>query len=471
LHEWRRGRQRRLTDGAVPWRDTLRSAAATVGMFCTICVLWSLWSTESLPTWVSLWSAAAVPPAPGQLWRLALLLAVPATIALCVVATSRAWLRTAQSLEAQTALIVGVATCLVLVSTSRVYKHLGSAGTVIAAVRYGGLNQADLAGMERGYYENLMAVDRFNGELWALYAHRPPDWERGLAQAGLSRDTGGFPPFELRPSTEGRFKGVPLRTNRWGLHDKEYEQTPPPGCYRMALLGASHAMGSGVLREETFEAVVEARLNRERRDGEPACYEILNFSVYGYTPLYQLNVLNSKVVSFHPNAVLYVAHPDDSVRVVRFIAQSIRENRRLPYPELAALMDQASADPQMPERVLVQRLMPLGDRFLSWLYRRLVEDCQRRNIAAAYVFLPMVVDMEYSSDIGRQIGLARSAGFVVLDLTDVYVGSDRNSLWVAEWDAHPNASGHRLIANRLYALIRQNRDKLIGRDSRLSAAR
>ena len=31
LHEWRRGRQRRLTDRALPWRDTLRSAAATVG--------------------------------------------------------------------------------------------------------------------------------------------------------------------------------------------------------------------------------------------------------------------------------------------------------------------------------------------------------------------------------------------------------------------------------------------------------
>ena len=134
------------------------------------------------------------------------------------------------SFEAQTALIVGVATCLVLVSTSRVYKHLGSAGTVIAAVRYGGLNQADLAGLERGYYENLMGVDRFNGELWALYMNRPPDWERGLADAGLSRETGGFPPYELRPSTEGRFKGVPLRTNRWGLHDKEYAQTPPPAA-------------------------------------------------------------------------------------------------------------------------------------------------------------------------------------------------------------------------------------------------
>ena len=61
----------------------------------------------------------------------------------------------------------------------------------------------------------------------------------------------------------------------------------------------------------------------------------------------------------------------------------------------------------------------------------------------------------------------------MLDLSDVYAGSDRNSLWVAEWDAHPNAAGHRLIADRMYALIQQNRDRLVrlGGDPRVSAAR
>jgi hypothetical protein len=476
VREWRRGRQRRLTDRALPWRDTLRAAAATVGMFCTICVLWSLWSTESLTTWLSLWSAAAVPPTPNQAWRMALLLAVPAMIALCVVANSRAWFRKPLSFEAHAALVIGTATCLVLVSTSRIYKHLGSASTVIAAVRFGGLNQADMAGLERGYYENLMGVNRFNGELWALYMNRPPDWEGGLADRGLSRETGefgGFPPYELRPSTEGRFKGVPLRTNRFGLHDKEYTQTPPPGCYRMALLGASHAMGSGVLREDTFEAVVEARLNRERHGDEPACFEILNFSVYGYTPLFQINVLNEKVAPFQPNTMLYVAHPGDSGRIIRFLMQSIHAGQRLPFDDLSAIVQQAAVDAQMTERVATQRLAPLADQIMSWLYRRLVEDSRKQGMAAGYIFLPMIPETPPAGDDARQIALARQSGFVVLDLSDVYVGSDRNSLWVAEWDAHPNAAGHRLIADRLYALIQQHRDTLVGpgRDARTSAAR
>jgi len=472
LYEWRRGRQRRLTDRALPWRDTLRSAAATVGMFCTICVLWSLWSTESLTTWASLWSAATVPPTPDQWGLVAVLLAVPATIALCVVASSRAWFRRPLRFEAHAALIVGAATCLVLVSTSRVYKHLGPASTVIAAVRFGGLNQADMAGLERGYYENLMGVDRFNGELWALYMNRPADWERGLAATGLSRETGGFPPFELRPSAEGRFKGVTLSTNRWGMHDKEYAQAPPEGCHRMALLGASHAMGSGVRREETFEAVLEARLNQQGAGGPAGCYEILNFAVYGYNPLFQATVLE-KVATFQPRAILYVAHPEDSDRIVRFIVQTIRAGKHLPFDDLSAIVQRAGVEPQMPDRVATQRLAPLADEIMSWLYRRLVEDSRRHGIAAGYIFLPMVAETLRPPDVGRQIALAREAGFLMFDLSDVYVGSDRESLWVAEWDAHPNASGHRLIADRLYSLILQNRDRLVGgvRDPRLSAAR
>ena len=459
LHEWRRGRQRRLTDRALPWRESLRSAAATVGMFGTICLLWSLWSTDSVTTWLSLWSAAATPPSPGQGRMVALLAAVPVVIAFWVIAKSRDWLSSLEpaSYAAQTALVASVAICLVLTSTSRVYKHFGSASAVIAAVRYGGLNQADQGGLERGYYEDLMGVARFNGELWALYANRPPDWERGLAEAGLSRQTGGLPPYELRPSVEGRFTGVPLVTNRWGMHDKDYAQLPPPGCHRMALLGASHAMGSGVRREDTFEALVEARLNQQH-PGE--CYEILNFAVYGYNPVFQLGVLE-KVAAFQPQAILYVGHPGDASRVVQFVVESTRARKPLPDEALAAIVRESGVQPQMPQRLMTQRLTPFGEQMLAWLYGRIVDDSSHHGMTAGYIYLPMVVETPELASDRAQIDLARASGFAVFDLSDVYVGSDRQSLWVAEWDAHPNPAGHRLIANRLYALLEQNRARLL----------
>ena len=43
--------------------------------------------------------------------------------------------------------------------------------------------------------------------------------------------------------------------------------------------------------------------------------------------------------------------------------------------------------------------------------------------------------------------LAREAGFVTVDLTDVYGDESPDLLRVAPWDMHPNALGHRMIAD------------------------
>ena len=398
LYEWRRGRQRALTPRSLSWRRAVGSAAQTVGMFFVICVLWSLWSTESVSVWLSLWSAATQWPASGQ-WRTLLwVLAVPGAVFVWAIAESRAWVqRIKLPDEAGAALGVLSAACLILLSSSTVYNHLGSAGTLIASVRYGGLNQADAVNMERGYYENLMGVDKFNGELWALYMNRPPDWAKGIIEAGLARPAEALLPYELIPRAEGHFKGVSFKTNQWGMHDKDYTRERPAGCYRFVLLGASHAMGSGVEDGQTFEAVLEDRLNRETEGTRYRCYEILNLAVYGYNPVNQIEVLETKVLDFAPNAILYVGHPEDSRRVASYLAQRIATGQEVPYADLSQMARDAGVDKGTSERVASQRLAPLGEQMLSLVYRRLVADSRSHGLCTGFVFLPMVPDMAYRS--------------------------------------------------------------------------
>ena len=452
LHEWRRGRRRITATETVTSRDALRLAAQTVGMYLLISVLWSLWTTDSVSTWVSLWSAAGQLPTKPQEWLRIWVLAIPIAVAAWVIVTSQAWFRQRSplALRSRTALVACTAMLLVGVSTSRVYGHFGSAGTLIAAVRYGGLNQADAVDLERGYYENLMGVDRFNGELWGLYMNRPLDWTRGLIDLGLAKAGTNSLPWELLPSVEGRFKGAVLRTNSWGMHDKEYAKQPPSGCYRIALLGASHVMGSGVAREDTFEAVLERRLNEDGR-----CFEILNFAVYGYSPINQIHILEARVLEFQPNAIFYVGHPEDPQRVSHWVIQSVVERRPLPYEHLSEIVAQAGVNTDTPERIVAQRLTPYGNEILTWVYHRLIDDARQRGICSSFIFLPMIPETPYPVDNSTDLALAKNAGFAVLDLSDVYNVPDRNGLWVAEWDAHPNARGHRLIADRLYTLLRQ----------------
>jgi len=456
LREWRRGRARAIAPRVLEWRPALALAARTVLMFCGMCLLWSLWSTESIATWLSLWSAAGTWPASFR-WTSLVAIAAPLAVGITVVAKARGWGFKPLGDEARSFAIAAAAVCLVVASSFRVSAHLGSAGSVLTSLRSGSLNQADAVTLERGYYENLMAIDRFNGDLWSLYAQRPPDWAGTLLDKGLARKMDNVLPYELVPAHEGRFKGVMLRTNAWGMHDKEYAKTPPPGCRRIAVLGASHAMGTGVERERTFEALLEDRLNREHPE---QCYEILNFAVYGYNALDQIQVLEAKALDFRPTTVLYVGHPEDSQRVVHFLAQQVRASTVLPYDFIADVVKDAGVAPAMPERVVTQRLAPFGERILSGLYRRIADDTSRRGACAGFVFMPMVPDMKYAVDVGREKQLAMDAGFVMLDLFGVYDVPDRQSLWVAEWDAHPNARGHQLVADRLHALILERESAL-----------
>lgn len=219
-------------------------------------------------------------------------------------------------------------------------------------------------------------------------------------------------------------------------------------------------MGTGVAREQTFEALLEERLNRERPGGR--CYEVLNFAVYGYSGLFQPYVLETKVLDFRPDTVLYVGHPEDSQRLTHLLAQQVHTSTVLPYDFLSAIVREAAVTSDTPERIVTQRLTPFADRVLDGLYRRLVGDTSARGICAGFIFMPMVPDMKYAVDVVHEKQLAKDAGFVMLDLTGVYDVPDRQSLWVAEWDAHPNAKGHRLVADKLQSLVLANERALFG---------
>ena len=66
---------------------------------------------------------------------------------------------------------------------------------------------------------------------------------------------------------------------------------------------------------------------------------------------------------------------------------------------------------------------------------------------------------------------ARAAGFIVIDLSDVFTGQDLEAIRVAEWDDHPNEKGHRLIADRLYEAVVAQSDLILGTPEHESAKR
>jgi hypothetical protein len=340
---------------------------------------------------------------------------------------------------------------------------------VIKSLQERRLSDEDRSLLERGYYENLLGVDDFNAELARLYEKQPDEWVN-LWQTPANIETDDMLRRVLAPSTSIQYKGKPLTTNQWGMRDREYTLAKPPETYRIALLGSSPIMGTGVGDEETLDHYLEARLA-----GAARANEVLNFGVESYTILQQVRLVETTVPRFGPDAVLYFAHETEAEKTVGQLAALLQNRTPIPYPELLAIAERAGVGPGTRQLLGARRLQPYAADILRWGYRRFGELVRAAGAVPVLVYMPMPAERSEEclrattcfgsatgeggtadrSDprVAQLLDLADEAGLAVANLSGAYAGHDLSTLWVAEWDTHPNAKGQELAAERLYQIL------------------
>src|SRR5688572_24382144 len=182
-------------------------------------------------------------------------------------------------------MLVATLFAAVLVTTPWVRRVLpAEAAEVVSTLRTGELNRHDATMLQRGYYEQLIGVSRLNSQLWEVYMNRPVELEM-IWQTPAGRKTNDYLNVELVPSVSIPLNGAVFTTNRWGLRDREYDKIKPTGTFRIAIAGASSTMGWAVGDDDTFENLIETRLNRDGKARGPyARYEIINFARLGLVP-------------------------------------------------------------------------------------------------------------------------------------------------------------------------------------------
>jgi hypothetical protein len=461
LYEIRYGRERSLGKSEQTWRNLGMLTLKTFATFWFICVLWSFWTAESVSSWLSLWSALGGPYSVEVLLYPAIILAVILAGSIEGKGLRNTRASTQDEASWRRARLVTVVSLLALigVSVESVHQQLGAkVATTIHSLRSGHLSRLDTAKLERGYYENLLSVDRFNSQLWEVYTKKPANW-LDVQNAGLKRFTGDFAQTELVPSFVSQTPYGTLSVNRWGMRDQDHDRIPPPNTHRIALLGASSVMGWGVADGETFEALVETRLNKGRATVAEPAYEILNFGVPGYQPPQQLMALD-KALGFSPNVVIYVATGRELSRATSYLVEVVHKKIEIPYEPLRDIVRKAGLDPSLDEATSLRRLEPFSIEILASTYKRIVEQTLAHGAVPVFVFLPQVREGSWQEETPETLRLAASAGFVIIDMADVYKGQDIATIRLAEWDDHPNRRGHELIASRLYDELQKKRDAI-----------
>lgn len=271
--------------------------------------------------------------------------------------------------------------------------------------------------------------------------------------------------FTLRGRTEN-----PPRVNSAGFRDRDVPMQPPPGRYRIALIGDSFTYGQGVSEEERFGNRVQRQLNREGLN-----IEILNFGRPGAETVDHAKMLSESALPYRPDYVLLqwyvndVENGDYSGRPSyrRLVPSDVISGYLHRHSALYYLVNQAwmavqrsfgwGGVPGYTEYMLARFADPetassrLADDALADFINRSTE----ADAGIGIVLFPKLHD-DLATDYplallhDRVIDKCAEFDIVCLDLRGLFaVHNPIQDLWVNRFDSHPGPLANRIAADAI----------------------
>jgi len=311
--------------------------------------------------------------------------------------------------------------------------------------------------------------------------------------------------YAPRPGARATAGHVRVSINSHGFRDREYERARTPGVARIAVLGDSIAFGSGLPLQETFPKQLEALLAEAGRSTE-----VLNLGVFGYDVVDEVAFFEQVGAGFQPDLVILGfcindvgIHSANSrglgwgqdleglgkhSRLARWLLQ--RRERTLLMQDFhrlnqddefsrqyAGSIDSLEGDPEQRSRLADLRAaldaaaapVPFAEWYASeakigrlrHAFARLAELAAKGGFEVLVALIPYLDEQGHQDLYGRAYEIAaleaRRAGFEVLSLRDSFSARGAAELRLERAGRpdplHPNAEGHRLIAEELLSAL------------------
>jgi lysophospholipase L1-like esterase len=293
--------------------------------------------------------------------------------------------------------------------------------------------------------------------------------------------------YELIPGLDVDAGGFRVRTNSLGMRGDEVELAKPASMQRIVVVGDSVAFGLHVENEATFASRLESLLNATRAGTERRA-QVLNLSVSGYSSKDEAIVVRRKALPLQPDLVIvgyYLNDPENEPLqrlhgyfheralwersdILRFIGWK-RRSWRLEHYGHGDVFRYLHADPEK-WRNTVEALTDIAaatrERRVDVLLAVLptLFGCARASSASTEGGRDAHVsgwtrweDYPYRDIHAQVIAEARRAGLDTIDLLDAWASSGRAPAELAADVEHPNALGHALLAQALFAHIAAKR--------------
>jgi hypothetical protein len=260
--------------------------------------------------------------------------------------------------------------------------------------------------------------------------------------------------FDHLKSKSSMLQNVTIRLNEWGLRGGPVEPLPAGGR-RILFLGGSIALGWGVLEEDT----VESRLERMLRDAAGEQTQVLNGGVGNYNADRYVSRFFKELVGLNPTDI-----------VVHYFLRDAEDlppgggNAFLRYSELAVtswiafhrLFDKSGEQSLVDHYRSAYEENAPGFQLMQARLKELADYAHARNIRLYLAMTPDVhnlIDYQFGFVHATMRRIAEADGYIFVDLLLAMQGRPPQDLFAMPGDPHPNALGHRLMAEAIFPVV------------------
>ena len=277
-----------------------------------------------------------------------------------------------------------------------------------------------------------------------------------IGTSGLVQPSSPNLVYELQPDLDVLYKKVRFRTNSFGMRDRHYARPKPLGTFRVAVVGDSLTMGTGVVIEEVYHARLERSFNDEF---ERPRFEFLNFGVSGYQLPQYLAVIEEKVPAWEPDLILIGLSSNDHIYLerarrsakgpyrVKPVTNPFFEIHLVPWIQSIGKNARRGAGPEA-------RLAPAFRDHLERYLARIAAATDALGVPALLVYLNSA-----RHPFGRVIDaiaeIAAETGLPFVDASSAFPNLPHPRFWIYPADGHPNGAAHALFAERLGRELRE----------------
>ena len=259
--------------------------------------------------------------------------------------------------------------------------------------------------------------------------------------------------FNHVKSKSSVLQGVTLRLNEWGLRGGPVESLPPD-ARRILFLGGSITLGWGVAEEDTVQARLERML---RETGEKA--QVLNGGVGNYNAERYVSRFFKELAGLNPSDIVVQYFLRDAEDLPAGGGNAVLRNSELAVTLWIAyhrLFGRSGEQTLIDHYRAVYRADAPGFGVMRAKLKELADYAKPRKIRLYLAMTPDVhnlVDYNFPfvHEIMRQV--AEAEGYVYVDLLPALRGRPSEQLFAMPGDPHPNALGHKLMAEAIFRAI------------------